>query len=147
MKPFFSLIFIIIVFLFSCKSSSNLKTEVVTLAETTQSWNGDALPKYLDGNPKITILKITIPAHTKLKIHKHLVINAGVLLKGELKVVDEYNNELILKAGDPIVELVNTWHHGENNSNKPAEIIVFYAGNKDTPITVIKDEKTLETNH
>ncbi len=129
-------------FFSSCKSRYLTKTEVVTLAETTKSWNGDDLPYYLDGQPKITILKITIPPHSKLKVHKHLVINAGVLLKGELTVVDAHNNTLFLKEGDPIVELVNTWHHGENNGNKPAEIIVFYAGNEDIPITVIKDKSS-----
>ena len=133
------LITIATLFLFSCKSNKILKTEVVTLAETTKSWNGNKLPEYPEGSPKITILKITIPPHSKLKVHKHLVINAGVLLKGELTVVDEYNNTLLLKAGDAIVEVVNTWHYGENKSNKPAIIIVFYAGNLETPITVIKD--------
>lgn len=127
-------------FFSSCKSSNISKTEVITLAETTKSWNGDDLPKYLAGNPKITILKITIPPHSKLKVHKHLVINAGVLLKGQLTVIDEHKNTLHLQEGDAIVELVNTWHHGENNTNKPAEIIVFYAGDEDTPITVIKDK-------
>ncbi|OEK09094.1 cupin [Flavivirga aquatica] len=131
----------------SCKTHQNLKTEVVKLSETTKSWNGDDLPEYLDGKPKITILKITIPPHTKLKVHKHLVINAGVLLKGELLVVDEHNNTLNLKAGNPIVELVNTFHHGENNTNKPAEIIVFYAGNVDVPITVLKDGNASGSNH
>lgn len=147
MKILYTFSIIIVLSLLSCKSSKNLKTEVVTLAETTKSWNGDKLPDYLDGEPKITILRITIPPHTKLKIHKHLVINAGVLTKGELLVVDEDNNRLTLKAGDPIIELVNKYHHGENNTNKPAEIIVFYAGNVDVPITVLKDEKDSKNNH
>ena len=139
MKQVYVFIFTSALLLSSCKSSKISKIEVATLAETTISWNGNKLPEYPEGNSKITILKITIPPHSKLKAHKHLVINAGVLLKGELTVVDEHNNTLLLKAGDPIVELVNTWHYGENKSNKPAEIIVFYAGNEDLPITVIKD--------
>ena len=127
----------IAIYLLGCKTKST-KIEVVTLVKTSNSWNGDALPKYLEGKPEITILKITIPAKTKLELHKHSEINAGVLLKGKLKVISESKDTLYLNAGDPIVELVDKWHYGENNENEPAEIIVFYAGIKGTPITTIK---------
>jgi len=43
---------------------------------------------------------IKCPNHSKLNIHKHLVINAGVLTKRELTVVDEQHNTLNLKAGE-----------------------------------------------
>jgi quercetin dioxygenase-like cupin family protein len=125
--------------LISFKQIEKAKTEVLTLAETGKSWNGNDLPKYPDGKPKITVLKITIPPHAKLSVHKHLVINAGVLIKGELTVVDDQNNTLQLKAGDALVELVNTYHYGENRGDKPAEIIVFYAGAEGVPITVLKE--------
>jgi quercetin dioxygenase-like cupin family protein len=117
---------------------SKAKIEVTKLAESTQSWNGDKLLAYPEGQPKITILKIVIPPHQKLELHKHLVINAGVLLKGILTVVDDKNNVLELKAGDSIIELVNKYHYGENKGDEPAEIIVFYAGVEGTPITVKK---------
>ncbi len=112
------------------------KAETVTLVETTKSWNGNDLPPYPEGKPMITILRIIIPPQSKLNIHKHLVINAGILIKGELTVVDEQNNTLHLKAGDALVELVNTCHFGENNGDTPAEIIVFYAGTPNIPITI-----------
>jgi len=63
------------------------------------------------------------------------VINAAILLKGKLTVVTEDNKTLHLKAGDSIV---NKWHYGKNEGNKTAEIIVFYAGIPDTPITIKK---------
>lgn len=123
----------------SCRDESPGKIEVLTLADTNKSWDGNKLPKYPEGQPNVKILKFTIPPKTKLPPHEHLVINAGVLLSGELTVVDENNNKLYLKAGDPIVELVNTVHYGENEGTEPAEIIVFYAGTKDIPITVKKE--------
>lgn len=124
----------------SCKTSKITEIQVVKLAETTKSWNGDVLPKYPEGHPKITVLKITIPPKTTLHKHYHPVINSGILLKGALKVVDVDGNVLILKAGDVIVELVNKIHYGVNEGNKPAEIVVFYAGTEDLPITVIEKE-------
>ena len=144
MKSIFTIL--LVFFLFSSciekgvDKKEPLKTEVVTLVETTKSWNGDELPNYLEGYPKISILKITIPPKTDLAMHEHLVINAGVLIKGELTVVTEDNKILHMKAGDPIVEVVNTWHYGKNEGDEPAEIIVFYAGIEGVPVTVLKDE-------
>jgi quercetin dioxygenase-like cupin family protein len=127
-----------IISLIGCKSNQIAEIEVTTLVKSTKSWNGSKLPKYLDGIPEITILKIIIPPKTKLSLHKHPEINAGVLLKGSLRVISKDNDTLNLKAGEPIVELVNTWHYGENLGTEPAEIIVFYAGVEGTPITVVK---------
>ena len=124
----------------SCGASKIKEIQVVKLAETSKSWNGDELPNYPKGKPKVTVLKITIPPKTKLHKHYHPVINSGILLKGELKVVDINDNVLILKEGDVIVELVNKIHYGINEGNKPVEIVVFYAGTVDIPITVLAKE-------
>lgn len=111
-----------------------LKVDVLT--RTGASWNGAPLPAYPAGTPEVTILKISIPPGMELPLHEHPVINAGVLLTGELTVVTKDKKTLHLKAGDPIVEVVDTWHYGRNDGDTPAEIIVFYAGVKGTPITV-----------
>jgi quercetin dioxygenase-like cupin family protein len=106
------------------------------LAESYLSWNGDSLPSYPVGKPKISIVKVTIPPHAILPKHYHPVINAGILLKGELTVVDEKGNTLQLKAGDPIIEVVNTVHYGKNEGDEPVEIVVFYAGTEGTALAV-----------
>lgn len=63
-------------------------------------------------------------------------------LSGELTVVTEDNRTVYLKAGDSIVEVVNKWHYGKNEGDKTAEILVFYAGVVDTPITIKKQGPT-----
>lgn len=118
------------------QSEGELKVEV--LAKTSKSWNGDTLPAYKSGQPQVTILRIVIPAGMQLPLHKHPVINAGVLLKGELTVVTEGKDKFHMKAGDSIVELVNKWHYGKNEGTEAAEIIVFYAGNQEQAITLKK---------
>lgn len=125
-------------FIFSCqeKKDTSLTPSSELLAESYLSWNGDSLPAYQEGKPKITIVKVTIPPHATLPNHYHPVINAGVLLKGELTVVDVEGNVLEMKAGDPIIEVVNTIHHGINKGDVPAEILVFYAGAEGTEIVV-----------
>ena len=111
---------------------------VDVLSKTSSSWDGKALPQWTPGTPEITILKITIPPGAELPLHKHPVINAGVLLSGRLKVTTEAGKTLTLRAGDPIVEVVDTWHSGKNEGDEPAEIIVFYAGKVGMPITITK---------
>ena len=142
MKTSLYSIYIILLFTISvlAQESNTIKTEV--LAKTSYSWDGSELISYGEGKPEITILKITIPPKAKLPEHKHPVINAGVLLKGELTVVTDEGKTLHLKAGDSIVEVVNKWHYGENEGNVPAEIIVFYAGTVGEPITVKEDAST-----
>jgi len=110
--------------------------KVDVLAKTSSSWDGGTLPDYAKGKPEVTILRITIPPKIQLPLHKHPVINAGVLIKGELTVVTEDKKTLHLKAGDSIVEVVNKWHYGKNEGNEIAEIIVFYAGVQGSPITI-----------
>ena len=76
---------------------------VKELVKSTQSWNGELLPAYPQGQPEITILRISIPAGTKLDTHSHPVINAGVLISGQLTVMTADGKTLHLKAGAPIV--------------------------------------------
>jgi quercetin dioxygenase-like cupin family protein len=110
--------------------------QVDTLVIAGSSWDGNKLPQYATGIPEITILRIKIPPGVQLPLHEHPVINAGVLLSGELTVVTEKNETLHLKAGEALVEVVDKWHYGKNEGSEPAEIIVFYAGYADQPITV-----------
>lgn len=118
---------------------TSMKSPLVEeLIKTTRSWDGAILPAYPSGQPEITILRITIPAGARFELHRHPVINVGVLLSGQLTVVTAEEKMLQLKAGDPIVEVVNTLHYGINQGEAPAEMIVFYVGAMDTPITVIE---------
>ncbi|OPY91404.1 MAG: Cupin domain protein [Syntrophus sp. PtaU1.Bin208] len=109
------------------------------LVKTTRSWDGQLLPAYPQGQPEVSIRRISVPPGAKLETHSHPVINAGVLLSGELTVVTTDGKTLHLKAGDPIVEVVNTLHYGMNQGTVPVDLVVFYAGVVNMPITVVKD--------
>lgn len=142
----FLLVLCVIVILNSCAQigispEKNQAPPVIKqLVKTSRSWNGNLLPYYPEGQPEITILRISIPAGTRLDTHTHPVINAGVLLSGQLTVVTTDGKTLHLKAGDPVVEVVNTLHYGMNQGKIPAEIIVFYAGVAEKPVTVVEPQ-------
>jgi len=132
---------------FSLLIAANVVAEEVNdvhvdvLAKSSVSWDGSALPDYSKGTPEVSILRIKIPPGVQLPLHKHPVINAGVLLSGELTVVTDGNKTLHLKAGDSIVEVVNTWHYGKNEGNTTAELLVFYAGIRDTQLTIKNNDR------
>lgn len=118
----------------SANDSKSVTVDV--LAKSTVSWDGSELPSYPAGKPEITILKIDIAPGVKLPLHEHPVINAGYLVSGELTVITEDNKTLQMKAGDTLVEVVDKWHYGVNNGDVAVEIVVFYAGIKDKPLTI-----------
>ncbi len=110
------------------KEPTRLEVKVDKLAETSCSWDGATLPNYPATTPQITILRYTFPPHQVLPAHRHLVINCGVVLKGELTIVTTDGRERTFKAGDAVVEMVGTVHSGENRGDEPVELIMFYAG-------------------
>jgi hypothetical protein len=59
---------------------------VKDLVKTTKSWDSQLLLAYPQGQPEITIRRISIPAGARLHIHSHSVINAGVLITGQLRL-------------------------------------------------------------
>jgi quercetin dioxygenase-like cupin family protein len=115
--------------------SSNAATSK-DLVKSTTTWDGHKLPSYSLVQPEVTIKEITIEPGEKLPWHQHPVINAGVLISGEL-TVHTAGKSLKMEAGDSLVELVNTSHYGENTGKEPAKIIVFYLAEKDQTVTVL----------
>ena len=118
------------------ESAQTISTEV--LAKSGASWDGSVLPRYPQGAPEITILRIAIPPGMRLALHRHPTINAAYMLKGTLTVTTEDNKSIVLKAGEAIVEVVDKWHYGQNEGPDPVEILVFYAGTPGVPIAVKK---------
>ncbi|MEW6648023.1 MAG: cupin domain-containing protein [Pseudomonadota bacterium] len=114
-----------------------VKTEV--LAQASRSWDYNRLPAYPDGAPEISVLRVEVAPGAQLPLHRHPVINAGYLLSGALTVVKENGETLHLKAGEALIEVVDTWHYGRNEGDTPAVIVVFYAGSAGTPLSEQKD--------
>ena len=137
----FAIIAVLVLIQFSCATkdeANHASISVEEIVRSSKSWDEKLLVAYPQGQPEITILRIRIPAGARLDTHSHPVINAGMLMSGQLTVKTTDGQVLRLKAGDPIVEVVNTLHYGINDGTVPAEIIVFYAGIVGQAITVSK---------
>lgn len=107
------------------------------LIKSTESWDGNELLAYSLTQPEVTIKEIVIAPGEELPWHQHPVINACILLSGELMVYTRDGKKKNLKAGDTLIELVNTSHYGKNISSEPAKIVVFYLGEEGDNVTVL----------
>lgn len=109
-----------------------------TVIQTGSHWNGQTIKPLHINHPQVTMLRITIPSGEKLAMHKHPILNIGYLTKGELTVRSDKGEELVLKPGDPIVELVDRWYYGESTGSEDAEIVVTYVGEKNDDLSIVK---------
>ena len=136
----------------SCKTSSTastdkagaVKVEHTVLIRTSQSWDGVELPDYLKGRPELVAVKYVFPAGQKLGWHHHPVMNYGILIQGELTIIGQDGKEKTVHEGEPVVEMVNTIHHGENRGSKPVILYMFYLSQKGLPLAVQHPEIPLK---
>ncbi|MBR4886991.1 MAG: cupin domain-containing protein [Muribaculaceae bacterium] len=112
------------------------EAESVELLRTCQSWDGANLPDYPQGQPELVAIKYIIPPGKKLNWHHHLVMNHGVLVQGELTIIALDGKTKVMRAGDVVVEMVDTIHHGENRGTEPVVLYMFYLSQKDKPLSV-----------
>ena len=58
-----------------------------------------------------------------------------MVLRGTLTIVGADGSTHDFKSGEPLVETVGEIHHGENRGDEPAVVIMFYAGDPETPLS------------
>jgi len=112
------------------------QVETTELIRTSQSWDGAELPDYPQGRPELVVKKYVFPAGQKLAWHHHPVMNYGVLVQGELTIIDKDGTEKVVHAGEAVVEMVGTVHHGENRGTQPAILYMCYVSQEGLPLSV-----------
>ena len=115
-----------------------------TLVKSESSWNGVKYVAYPSTSPQLTVIKLTIPAHTALPWHKHPVPNAGYVLAGQLTIEDrESGRKKTFTTGQAFAESVNDVHRGISG-DVPTVLILTYSGTKGTPTSIPVDSKQPE---
>jgi quercetin dioxygenase-like cupin family protein len=119
----------------SSYAANKLAVKEQVLLKTSASWDGVTYQSYPAGPPELSVLKITIPAHTTLAWHTHPMPNAAYILSGQLTVEKKSNGETkVLHAGQVLPEMVGELHRGITGK-EPAVLIVMYAGTKGLPLS------------
>lgn len=112
--------------------------EKEVLLKTTSTWDNTEYKNLKIKTPEATVLKITINVGEELPMHKHDLINIAYVKKGTLTVVTDDSRKITLQEGEVLPELIGKYHYGKNTGNEPVELIVFYLGQKGTPLSVNK---------
>lgn len=120
------------------KKSELEDTDIVSvkLAETSTAWDGSPLPNYPQTTPVISIYKYTFPPHSKNNPHFHKIINCGVVISGTVTIVSADGSYHDFHAGEALVETDGEIHHGENRGETDAVVIMFYAGDSRTALSI-----------
>ncbi|QCR38411.1 cupin domain-containing protein [Nissabacter sp. SGAir0207] len=106
--------------------STSIDTE--ELLSSGQAWNGQTYERYPAGKPKLTVMKMHIPAHSELPWHTHPMPNAAYVLSGQLTVEDKETGEThTVRAGEALNETVESAHRGYT-TDEPAVLVITYAG-------------------
>ncbi len=121
-----------------CTTISAYSAEKNVLLKTTSTWDNANYKKLKIKKPEVTVLKIIINVNEELPMHKHDLVNIAYVKKGILTVITDDNKEITLHEGEVLPELVGKYHYGKNTGNEPVELIVFYIGEKGTPLSVNK---------
>ena len=129
----------------SQNDNSSSLVETTELIRTSQSWDGAELPDYPQGRPELVVKKYVFPAGQKLAWHHHPVMNYGVLVQGELTIIAKDGTEKVVHAGEAVVEMVGTVHHGENRGTQPAILYMCYVSQEGLPLSVPNRE--MEQNY
>jgi quercetin dioxygenase-like cupin family protein len=101
----------LLAFIVLLMSASASQTEVATsravkadiLVKSESAWNGKDYEHYGEGRPQLTVLRLTIPAHTTLPWHTHPMPNAAYILSGHLTVEDQATGQK--KPSAPVMRL------------------------------------------
>ncbi len=107
----------------------------VVFRSTTTS-NGARIAYPVTDRPEVTAMTVTLAPGAETGWHSHPVPVYAWMLEGELTVEVEGGKQYHFKAGDPIIEVVNTRHNGRNTGKVPAKLAVFYTGVEGRPSVV-----------
>ena len=122
--------------------SASHGVKIEELANSTKMWDGRTLPNYPDGQPNLKVLRIHVPSGVTLPWHYHPFINAAFILQGTLELKLQDGTRKVYRQGDALIEVVNTIHAGKALGKTDVDLIVFYAGEKAMPTTVLADPES-----
>ena len=114
------------------------------LARTSQSWDGAILPDYPAGQPELVVMRYVFPAGSRLPWHHHPVINYGILQQGELTIVRVDGKKKVVRAGEAVVEMVDSVHCGMNLGDRPVVLDMFYVAQKGQVLSIPHPEVPMQ---
>lgn len=129
--------------LYAADYSTGVTAKVLT--KTMVTGNGEKIRYPLTDKAEVTAMTVDLAPGAETGWHKHPVPVYAYVIAGNLSVELEDGTQLAFKAGDVIIEVVNTLHNGRNMGAEPVKLAVFYLGVEGSP-NVIKPEQVKKPN-
>jgi quercetin dioxygenase-like cupin family protein len=101
--------------------------------KTKNMSNGQPIAYLKTDNPEVTVMTVELHPGAETGWHTHPVPVYAYVLSGSLTIEMEGKKTAIFRAGDAIVEVVNTRHSGKNTGDVPVKLVVFYTGAENLP--------------
>jgi len=102
--------------------------EHTLVLQSGTAWNGQAWPHYPAGKPQISVMRMSLPAHSELPWHTHPMPNTAYILSGQLTIEDKESGETYhVRAGEALNETIDSAHRGYT-TDEATELVIFYAG-------------------
>lgn len=100
---------------------------VRTLLQDDASWDGTPL-HYPEGSPDVHNVIVDIAPGAQTGWHRHPVPAMAYVLEGELELQLKDGRTTRVRAGESVMETVDTWHNGINVGSTPVKLVAFYLG-------------------
>lgn len=120
------LLFLMVPPLFAADYSSGVTAKV--LKRTTVTGNGQQIIYPVTDRAEVTAMTVDLAPGSETGWHKHPVPVYAYVIAGTISVELEDGTQLTYKAGDAIIEVVNTLHNGRNKGTEAVKLAVFYLG-------------------
>lgn len=89
---------------------------------------GEAIRYPTTGSPKITVAVVTVAPGAPAAFHRHPVPLVAYILEGELSVDYGAKGVKTFRAGDALVEAMDTPHRGINRTDSIVKLLAVYIG-------------------
>jgi quercetin dioxygenase-like cupin family protein len=109
--------------------------QVTPLLKSQTTWNGKPI-EYPKGQAEVSSFVFEIAPGAETGWHLHSISSFAYMLQGELEVRLKSGEHKRFKSGDAFAEVVNTLHNGRNIGAVPVRIVVFYAGEAGSTLTI-----------
>jgi quercetin dioxygenase-like cupin family protein len=98
--------------------------QVTPIARTNTTVTGQ--PITVPQHPDVVVSIATFPPGARIPEHQHPHPHYVYVLEGVLTVVNtDAHKTFDVKAGDFVVEMMDTWHYGINNGTVPVKLLVI----------------------
>lgn len=121
----------------------NAGVSATVLKKTSVTSNGEKITYPQTARAEVTAMTVDLAPGAETGWHQHPVPVYAYVVAGNLSVELEGGKVLNFRAGEAIIEAVNTLHNGKNKGTEPVRLAVFYLGSEGRA-NVIKMESVKE---